>query len=156
MGGEDQNGDHFDRKGPAVVDLRLIGGSLSLFGALILLTILTAQIIRRIRIGSGPVGNCFCQLLAVGIIEILLYGWTVLNDSYPEWSIVTLFCWVLLIRNRWSMGTGIVILFMIMIPVPVAAFFIQWIRGGTSAADDRRPYETSFSVQFPDIDLLSV
>ena len=63
------------------MDLKLIGGCLSLFGAIILLTILAAQMIRRKSIEPGPIRECFCLLLTVGVVQVLLYGWAALHGS---------------------------------------------------------------------------
>ena len=62
----------------------IIGGCLSIFGAIILLTILAAQLIRRRRNGAGPVRDCFCLLLAVGTIQLILYGWGSLSERLDK------------------------------------------------------------------------
>lgn len=56
------------------MNLETIGGSLSLFSAMILLTILAALLAQRKKAGTGPMGNCFQLMLAIGVAQALIYS----------------------------------------------------------------------------------
>ncbi|MBQ9060385.1 MAG: histidine kinase [Firmicutes bacterium] len=84
----------------------MVGGALSIFGALIILIILLAQLIEQKRSGSGPMGRCFRRMLAVGALQTLLYGWICLREGGPDRSGDL----VLKLVVSWSLCLGLALL----------------------------------------------